>query len=107
MKPLIPILAVLTTLALLSGLANLSIGSPISEELSEGLTPPCAVPATSADAVILARRGCCSWHGGVCGCSSGIVLCCDGALSPSCTCRGGLTDDRPMAAARPAGETPR
>ncbi len=33
------------------------------------------------------RSGCCSWHGGVCGCSStGRVICCDGTLSPSCTC---------------------
>lgn len=35
----------------------------------------------------IARRGCCSWHGGVCGCSSdGRVVCCDGTYSPSCTC---------------------
>jgi len=34
------------------------------------------------------QRGCCSWHGGVCGCdsSSGRVRCCDGTLSPSCRC---------------------
>ena len=31
------------------------------------------------------RRGCCSWHGGVCGCRGGRVVCCDGTLSPSCT----------------------
>lgn len=34
----------------------------------------------------LERRGCCSWHGGVCGCSEGRALCCDGTLSPSCGC---------------------
>ncbi len=34
----------------------------------------------------LAQRGCCSWHKGVCGCSGGRVTCCDGSLSPSCTC---------------------
>lgn len=35
------------------------------------------------------KQGCCSWHGGVCGCdeSSGRTICCDGTLSPSCTCR--------------------
>ena len=33
-----------------------------------------------------AGRGCCSWHNGVCGCSNGRVLCCDGTLSPSCRC---------------------
>jgi hypothetical protein len=33
------------------------------------------------------RRGCCSWHGGQCGCdSSGRVICCNGTLSPSCYC---------------------
>ncbi len=33
------------------------------------------------------RRGCCSWHGGVYGCSTGgRVICNDGSLSPSCTC---------------------
>jgi hypothetical protein len=31
-------------------------------------------------------RGCCSWHGGVCGCINGRVLCCDGTLSPTCRC---------------------
>lgn len=35
----------------------------------------------------MAQRGCCSWHGGVAGCSSsGRTLCRDGTLSPSCTC---------------------
>jgi len=31
-------------------------------------------------------QGCCSWHGGQCGCSNGRVVCCDGVLSPTCTC---------------------
>jgi hypothetical protein len=30
--------------------------------------------------------GCCSWHGGVCGCSGARAKCCDGTLSPSCGC---------------------
>ena len=33
-----------------------------------------------------ARRGCCSHHGGVCGCSGGRQICCDNSFSPSCTC---------------------
>jgi hypothetical protein len=33
-----------------------------------------------------AKRGCCSHHDGVCGCSGGRVTCCDGVTSPSCTC---------------------
>ncbi len=32
------------------------------------------------------RRGCCSHHSGVCGCSGGRAACCDGTLSPSCGC---------------------
>jgi hypothetical protein len=32
------------------------------------------------------RSGCCSWHGGVCGCEDGRAVCCDGTLSPSCGC---------------------
>jgi hypothetical protein len=36
---------------------------------------------------VYARSGCCSWHSGVCGCSqTGRQICCDGSLSPSCTC---------------------
>ncbi len=38
----------------------------------------------------IAGRGCCSKHKGVCGCRNGRVLCCDGSLSPTCTC---LRDD--------------
>jgi hypothetical protein len=40
-------------------------------------------------------RGCCSWHGGECGCQGGRELCCDGSLSPTCTCH----------QARPAGDS--
>jgi len=32
------------------------------------------------------QSGCCSWHGGVCGCSNGRKTCCDGSASPSCVC---------------------
>ena len=32
------------------------------------------------------RRGCCSHHDGVCGCSGGRAVCCDGSFSPSCGC---------------------
>lgn len=35
----------------------------------------------------LAKRGCCSHHKGVCGCSGGRASCCDGTLSPSCGCK--------------------
>ncbi len=35
---------------------------------------------------LIAGRGCCSSHGGVCGCSNGRTRCCDGTLSPTCQC---------------------
>lgn len=39
---------------------------------------------------VFARRGCCSWHGGVAGgCRNGKLICNDGTTSPSCTCDGG------------------
>lgn len=34
----------------------------------------------------VARRGCCSHHGGVCGCGGITLRCCDGTNSPSCGC---------------------
>lgn len=43
-------------------------------------------PCPPDDKTEAGQRGCCSWHGGVCGCSFGRVECCDGTLSPSCTC---------------------
>lgn len=51
----------------------------------------------------MARRGCCSWHGGVCGCSGSTVVCCDGQNSPSCTCH---KDDRGNVRP-PEAETPK
>lgn len=38
----------------------------------------------------LAKGGCCSHHGGVCGCEGKRQLCCDGMLSPSCICNDGI-----------------
>ena len=29
----------------------------------------------------LGQQGCCSWHGGVCGCDDGRTQCCDGSPS--------------------------
>ena len=42
----------------------------------------------SATCVIENRAGCCSHHGGVCGCNHKRhkQKCCDGTFSPSCRC---------------------
>lgn len=42
---------------------------------------------------IKAQQGCCSWHGGVAGCSNGRTLCADGTLSPSCVCSTSYGDE--------------
>lgn len=42
--------------------------------------------ASDVSQCLMAQRGCCSHHGGVCGCSGGRAKCCDGSLSPSCQC---------------------
>lgn len=45
-----------------------------------------APSSINIDEGVVERRGCCSWHLGVCGCSEGRAYCCDGSLSPSCGC---------------------
>lgn len=41
----------------------------------------------SSITIVNAQRGCCSRHGGVCGCSKyGKTICCDNTASPTCTC---------------------
>ena len=47
--------------------------------------PMCFLSDGDADGTVYGR-GCCSYHGGVCGCQVGRALCCDGELSPSCGC---------------------
>lgn len=32
------------------------------------------------------NKGCCSHHGGVCGCSGGRAVCCDQTISRTCGC---------------------
>lgn len=75
----------------------IGIGSSLAGEVptltneSEGVISTGALDcvqlrATGASGTELAQQGCCSWHGGVCGCQSGRKVCCDGSYSPSCTC---------------------
>ncbi len=46
----------------------------------------CEAIMKTGDMELIVKRGCCSHHQGVCGCSNGRNECCDGTLSPSCTC---------------------
>lgn len=52
------------------------------------LIPNCGFETSkNLDYQQFAKRGCCSWHRGVCGCNAwGQIECCDGTISPSCTC---------------------
>ncbi len=69
-----------------------NVGPEINDVNSEKAIPSCESELSNngKNTTELARRGCCSWHGGVCGCdeSSGMIKCCDGTLSPTCTCAG-------------------
>ncbi len=47
---------------------------------------PARTPQSTKQETTAERSGCCSHHNGVCGCSLGRQICCDGSQSPSCTC---------------------
>ena len=71
-------------------LAAGSVGTPpprpISEQPLKVEEPAKCKGRTFASAEEAMQSGCCSWHGGVCGCSNGRKVCCDKTLSPSCKC---------------------
>ncbi len=77
-------------------LAVLVFGGPLFSVDAKSTTPISSIhdslPVRTSDEMI-AKRGCCSWHRGVCGCSGGRIQCCDGSTSPRCTCN---HDDKPM-----------
>lgn len=77
-------------IAILAGCANNHSIEPTLEHSKGSLQGQCANVRLNLVAVDgnkqLERSGCCSWHGGVCGCSDGRAVCCDGKLSPTCGC---------------------
>ncbi|QJT08977.1 hypothetical protein [Oceanidesulfovibrio marinus] len=79
------------TLCLLISLVSAPAG--MAGELAAARAPQAAANATTCKEArsaqhgpVIAGRGCCSWHGGQCGCENGRVKCCDGTLSPTCRC---------------------
>lgn len=54
-----------------------AVMAPTASDAAESMPKPSAPE----------QRGCCSHHGGVCACAGGSTKCCDGSLSPSCTCK--------------------
>jgi hypothetical protein len=74
----------LTTAALVALALGVAAGGAGS---IPGIDGNCAVPAAAA----AGTEGCCHYNKGVCGCESGRARCCDGKVSASCRCGGGLT----------------
>jgi len=68
----------------LSGAGDASLPGA-AEECAWFLTQGRATPVPDREWV-LAKSGCCSHHGGVCGCQGGRDVCCDGQFSPTCGC---------------------
>lgn len=59
---------------------------PVQSEVLNRTLSPQKKSSDNMDGVLVARSGCCSHHGGVCGCSGNTIMCCDGSASPSCRC---------------------
>lgn len=57
-----------------------------SKEEQCSSSPSSITAEESALRDVIYGRGCCSRHGGQCGCRMDRVVCCDGTLSPSCGC---------------------
>lgn len=62
--------------------ALFSLGTGDSPLAADGR---CEISASTR--IIPDNQGCCSYHGGVKGCESGLLMCNDFTISPSCTCR--------------------
>jgi len=61
--------------------STLSFAGDCNSNLSLTFVEQLLSQANQPKVVQVARSGCCSWHGGVCGCSSqGRAVCCDNTL---------------------------
>jgi len=80
--------ALLITLLALLALAVPALATEPTKPVESQVLPDCAADVAGAP-TYPSQSGCCSWHDGVCGCEDGRKVCCDGTLSPSCTCREG------------------
>jgi hypothetical protein len=48
---------------------------------------PCPLPTDARlEVAQVSQTDCCKGHKGVCGCRAGKIVCCDGTVSPNCTC---------------------
>ena len=67
-------------------LATLLYSETLSPNKDKTISKNLSEICIDSKAFEIQRRGCCSWHDGVSGCSGGRVTCNDGTYSPSCTC---------------------
>jgi hypothetical protein len=58
-----------------------------SSQVSTPALQPCPVPG-KLDVAETSQADCCKGHKGICGCRAGKIVCCDRAVSSSCTCHG-------------------
>ena len=61
-----------------------SIDEPTRQETMVKQT--CPVPGQAMHLSQISQTDCCKGHKGVCGCRAGKIVCCDGTVSPDCTC---------------------
>lgn len=85
---------ILTMLVVLFMIPNLSVAEPRQQavlnaplKLLQVMPPHQNNSCQHFSHTLFAKRGCCSRHKGVCGCThDGRTKCCDATISPSCTC---------------------
>lgn len=81
------LLVSIVLVVLVIGLSRISYADDLkNSELTSSIMNLKLEIVTSNTEQKMARSGCCSWHGGVCDCIGGRVVCCDGTFSPTCTC---------------------
>ena len=49
-------------------------------------SPACPTSGSYFNLSQVSQADCCKGHKGVCGCRAGKIVCCDGTVSPNCTC---------------------
>ena len=82
------ILIMLVILVTATSGSSYAASSLVEEDIQTSVDPSYNLPCVAQpnDKTEVDKRGCCSWHGGVCGCENGRTKCCDGTLSPTCGC---------------------
>lgn len=62
--------------------------SPVTSPQADITLQSCPAPDQAVYLSQVSQADCCKGHKGVCGCRAGKIVCCDGTVSPNCTCHG-------------------